>query len=71
MHNLELGPSFLVGNEIWGHQLTTRGVKLRSQKGVILAALNEPKSGVPPMVCLHAGLEIGSAIPYAIHQESN
>ena len=49
----------------------TGGVKLGSEKGVILAAQNEPKSGVPPMVYLHARLEIGSAIPYAIHQESN
>ena len=47
------------------------GVKLGSQKGVILAAQNEPKSGVPSIVYLHAGLEIGSAIPYAIHWESN
>ena len=46
-------------------------MKLGSQKGVILAAQNEPKSGVPPMVSLHAGLEIGSAIPYVIHRESN
>ena len=62
----------LVGKEIWSRQLTTRGgVKLRFQKGVILAAQNEPKSGVPPMVYLHTGLEIGSTIPYAIHQESN
>ena len=28
-------------------------------------------SGVLPIVYLHAGLEIGSAIPYAIHRESN
>ena len=56
---------------IWGRQLTTRGVKLGSQKGVILATQNEPKLGVSPMVYLHAGLEIGSAIPYAIHRESN
>ena len=47
------------------------GVKLGSQKGVILAAQNEPKSGVPSIVYLHAGLEIGSAIPYVIHQQSN
>ena len=60
-----------MGIEIWGRQLTTRGVKLGSQKGVILAAQNEPKSGVSPMVYLQAGLEIGSAIPYAIHRESN
>ena len=33
----------------------TGGVKWGSQKGVILAAQNEPKSGAPPMVYLHAG----------------
>ena len=61
-----------MGIKIWGRELTTRGgVKLGSQKGVILAAQNEPKSGVPPMVYLHAGLEIGSAIPYAIHRQSS
>ena len=49
----------------------TGGVKLGSQKGVILAARNEPKFGVHPIVYLHAGLEIGSAILYPIHQESN
>ena len=61
-----------MGIERWGRQLTTRGgVKLGSQKGVILAAQNEQKSGVPQIVYLHAGLEIGSAIPYPIHRESN
>ena len=45
-------------------------MKFGSEKGFILAAQNEPKSGVPPMVYLHAGLEIRSAIPYAIHRES-
>ena len=49
----------------------TGGVKLGSQKGVILAAQNEPNSGVFPMVYLHAGLEIRSAIQYAIYQEAN
>ena len=47
------------------------GGKLGSQKRVILAAQNEPKSGVPSIVYLHAGLEIRSAIQYAINQESN
>ena len=61
-----------MGIEIWGHQLTTRGgEKFGSQKGVILAARNEPKFGVLPIVYLHAGLEIRSAIPYAIQRESN
>ena len=60
-----------MGIEIWGRQSTTRGLKLGSQKGVILAAQNEPKSKVSPMVYLHAGLEIKSAIPHAINQESN
>ena len=32
---------------------------------------NEPKSRVSPMVYLHAGLEMGSAVPYAIHSETN
>ena len=36
-----------------------------------MAAQNEPKSGVPLVVYLQAGLEIGSAIPYGIHLESN
>ena len=61
-----------MGIEKWGRQLTTRGgVKLGSQNGVVLAARNEPKFGVLPIVYLHAGLEIGSAIPYAIYRESN
>ena len=60
-----------MGIEIWGRQLTTRGVKLGSQKGVILAAQNEQKLGVSSIVYLHAGLEIGSAIPHAIHREFN
>ena len=61
-----------MGVEIWGRQLTTRGVKLGSQKGVILAAQNmSQNSGVLPIVYFHAGLEIGFAIPYAIHRESN
>ena len=60
-----------MGIEIWGRQLTTRGgVKLGSQKAVIFAAQNEPKSGVSSIVYLHAGLEIGSVIPHAINPES-
>ena len=68
---LEIRSGLLVGREIWGCQLTTRGGEVRVPKGVIVAAQNEPKSGVPPMVYLQAGLEIGSAVPYAIHRESN
>ena len=61
-----------MGIEIWGRQLTTwGGVKLGSQKGVILAAQNELKLKVSPIVYLHAGLEIRCAIPHAIHPESN
>ena len=48
----------------------TGGVKLGSQKGVILVTQNEPKSEVSPMVHPHAGSEIRSSIPYAIHWES-
>ena len=50
---------------------TGGGGEIGVPKGVNLAAQNEPISGVPPMVYLHAGLEIRSAIPYAIHPESN
>ena len=66
---LEFRSGLPVGKENMGPPIDhTGGVKLGSQKGVILAAQNEPKSGVLPMVYLHAGLEIRSAIPYAIHQ---
>ena len=67
----EMRSGLHMGMEIWGPQWTTRGVKLGSQKGVILAAQNEPKSGILSMAYLQAGLEMGSAIPYALHQESN
>ena len=47
-------------------------MKFGSQKGVILAAqILSQISGVLPMLHLHAGLEIGSAIRYAIHREGN
>ena len=49
----------------------TGGVKLGSQKGVILVTQNEPKSKVSPLVYLRASLEIRSAVPHAIHRESN
>ena len=49
----------------------TGGVKLGSKTGVILAAQNEPNLKVSPMVYLHAGLEIGSTVPHAIHWETN
>ena len=71
MHNLELGQGSLWAERYGAANSPHGGVKLGSQKGVILAAQNEPKSGVPSIVYLHAGLEIRSAIPYAIHQESN
>ena len=54
-----------------GPPIDHTGAELGSQKGVILAAQNEPKSGVSLMPYLHAGLEIGSPIPYMIHQESD
>ena len=60
-----------MGTEIWDRQMTTRGAEIGVPKGVILAAQNEPKWMVSPMVYLHAGLEIRSAFPYAIHWESN
>ena len=49
----------------------TGRVILGSQKEFILAAQNEPKYGASPMIYLHAGLKIGSAIPYAILWESD
>ena len=61
-----------MGTEIWGRQLTTqRGEICVQKRGLIFAAQTEPKSGVSLMIYLHAGLEIGSAIPYAIHSESD
>ena len=71
MYNLKLGPGFPWAERYGAANLPHGGVKLGFQKGDILATQNEPKFGVSPMVYLHAGLEIGSAIPYAIHQESN
>ena len=71
MLNLVLGPGFVWAERYGAANRPHGGLKLGSQKGVILAAQNEPKSGVPSIVYLHAGLEIRSATPYAIHQESN
>ena len=71
MQGLGLGPGFAMGMEIWGRQLTTWGVKLGSQKGVILVTKSEPKSKVSSMVYLHAGWEIRFAVLHAIHQEAN
>ena len=45
----EIESGLSTGREIWGRHLTTRGLKLGSQKGVILAAQNEPKSGCPQL----------------------
>ena len=70
MHNLELvgasqrhrdmkPPTDHTGGEI--------GVQNRGH----LAAQNEPKSKLSPMVYLHAGSEIGSGIPYGINCEPN
>ena len=71
MQDLKLGPASHMGTEIWDRQLTTRGAQIGVPKGVILAAQNEPKSMVSPMVYLHASLDTGPAVPYAIHWESN
>ena len=61
-----------MGIEIWGRQLTTLGGEIGVPKGGSFWLLKiQPKSGVSPMVYLHAGLEIGCAIPYAIHWGSN
>ena len=63
MYNLELGPGSLWA---WRHGAANcphGGLKLGSQKGVILAAEMSQNSGVLPIVYLDAGLETGSAIP--------
>ena len=66
MYNLKLGQGFPVGIEIWGRQMTTRGgVKLGSQKGVILAARNEPKSGAAPNSI--SPRRLGDRIYHSIH----
>ena len=67
----EIGSGLPMGIEIWGSQVTTRGAEYGVPKGVILGAQNGPKMRVSPMVYLHAGLETQSAVPYAIHWESN
>ena len=41
----------------------TGGLRFGSKTGVILAAQNEPKLEVSPVVYLHAGLEIRSTVP--------
>ena len=71
MHNLNLGPDSPWAERYGAANGPHGGLKLGSQKGLILAAQNKPKSGVPSIVYLHAGFEIGSAIPYTIHRESN
>ena len=71
MYNLKLGPGSPWAERYGAANRPHGGLKLGSQKGVILAAPNEPKFGVLPIVYLHAGLEIRSAISYTIYQESN
>ena len=69
---LEIRSGLPVGMEIWGRQLTTRGGEIGGPKrGPFWLLEMSRNSGVLPKVYLHAGLEIGSAIPYAIHRESN
>ena len=61
-----------MGIEIWGRQLTTRGGEIGVPKrGSFWLLEMSQNSGVLLIVYLHAGLEIGSAFPYAIHQQSN
>ena len=49
----------------------TGGRNWGPKRGSFWLLKKSQNSGVLPIVYLHAGLEIGSAIPYAIHQESN
>ena len=61
-----------MGIEIWGRQLTTRGIRNWGPKrGSFWLLKMSQNPGVLPIVYLPAGLKIGSAIPYAIHRESN
>ena len=61
-----------MGIEIWGRQLTKRGGEIWGpKKGSFWLLQMSQNLGVLPTVYLHAGLEIGSVIPYAMHQESN
>ena len=61
-----------MGKEIWGRQLTTRGGEIGVPKRGSFWLLEMSQNlGVLPIVYLHAGLKIRSAIPYAIHRESN
>ena len=62
VHVIKIGAGFLCAKRYGAAKRPHGGLKLGSQKGVILAAQNEPKSGVSSMVYLHAGLEIGSAV---------
>ena len=71
MYNLKLGPGFLWAKTYGAANCPHGGVKLGSQNGIILAAEMSQNSGVLPIVYLHAGLKIRSAIPYTIHQDSN
>ena len=69
---LEIRSGLPVGIEIWGRQLTTRGgLNWGPKRGSFWLLEMSQNSGVLPLVYLHAGSEIGSAIPYAIHRESN
>ena len=62
MEGPPLGPG---GEDItWPDQVAPRGRKASSTRKIKPQTSN-------PMVYLHAGLEIGSAFPYAIHWASN
>ena len=58
MHDIGLGPGFLWAERYGAANGPHGGLKLGSQKGVILAAQNEPKLKVSLIVYLQAGLEI-------------
>ena len=61
-----------MGTEIWSRELTARGGRNWGPKrGSFWLLEVSQNSGVLPIVYLHARLEMGSAIPYAIQQESN
>ena len=70
--SVQIGSGLLVDIEIWGHELTTRAAEIGVPKrGPFWLLKMSQNPGVLPILHLHAGLEIGSVIPYAIHRESN
>ena len=66
---LEIRSGLSVGREIWGRQLTSRGGEIGvPERGSFWLLEMSQNLGVLPIVYLHTGLKMGSAITYAIHR---